>query len=304
MPEQSNDLMLTTMVLPGKTAPLLIENLCRYDPLHPSRTGHHILAHAVTAVEHGRALQPPEANPEACPHKWILKPEQTNLLPHDDLAEGGSCQVVAALCRDCRIHVALRLESRSTSKSKTGPCPNQDFPLHHFRYDTLVSQSRRASEAQGEEGWTETHCFRCSSPTCAAVATLVYTPARLTSSHLTMLLNREVIKSRVQPVLDAEPDRLRDYTVPDSIRVMATLKTYLSDAMRDTERKKVNSFNKRFMTTLGDTCTDMLQWLGFEYFDRPSEVSLTSSSSYSSLGRASRLMKVLRSPLNTGYCRR
>jgi hypothetical protein len=85
---------------------------------------------------------------------------------------------------------------------------------------------------------------------------------------------------------------------------MATLKTYLSDAMRDTERKKVNSFNKRFMTTLGDTCTDMLQWLGFEYFDRPSEVSLTSSSSYSSLGRASRLMKVLRSPLNTGYCRR
>ena len=121
----------------------------------------------------------------------------------------------------------------------------------------------------------ESHCFQCSSPICTAVATLVYTSPKLTSKHLLVLLDREVIRSRVQPVLDADPARLHDYSVPEPIRVMATLKTYLSDAMRDSERKKVNSFNKRFMTTLGDGCRDLLQWLGFEYFDRPSEVSLS-----------------------------
>lgn len=283
-PEESGRMVtikLTLKVPPGKTAPRLIEDVLRYDPLHPAKSGRHVVIDPAPIVEDGQ-LPPPDVVQGACRHKFMTKPAQSVPPPTDARPDTSTSYVVASFCVDCRIHVRLDVDYADhyqTTRSTERPCPNQDFPLHHFQLIPSKSSPRptQLPGAPGGETWTEHHSFECSSPTCSAAATVTIKSPRLTSRDLSLLVDEEAIALRVQPVLDAFPDRLAGYTVPKPIRILGTLKAYLADSMRDVERKKVNSTNKRFLTTLGEGCLDLLHRLGFEYVEAAAEVCVGAS---------------------------
>ena len=197
----------------------------------------------------------------------MTKPAQSQIPPFDTRPESSSYYKVSSFCADCRTHVDLEVDYRAGHETDR-PCPNQDYPLHHFRYLPSTSAVANASIATGRrrpEQENQRSRFRCSSPTCPALVTVTIKPPRLSGNNLALLTDQALITTRVQAVLDAAPERLRGYTVPDPVRVLGNLRQYLTDAMRDPEPKKVNVNNKRFLTSLGEPCRSVLEYLGFEY---------------------------------------
>ena len=190
----------------------------------------------------------------------MTKPAQSVLPPPSAQPDASSCYKVASFCTDCRCHLDLLVDFRRADLTERS-CPNPEYPLHHFRHvpdlpGPLGPHSQAVQAVQ--------HHFECSSPSCSAKLSIWVKPPRLSARHLSLLTDPAVIRSRVQPVLEAAPDRLRGYAVPEPIQVLSNVRQYLSDAMRDPHPKVVNANNKRFMTSLGEPCRDVLEYLGFK----------------------------------------
>lgn len=113
--------------------------------------------------------------------------------------------------------------------------------------------------------------FVCSAPRCSARVTAVVRPPRLHPEHVALLLDPAKIKERVQHELDEAPERLKGYTVPEPVHVVHTLKRYIDDVQRGHEGKRVAAGNKPFLTTLGEPCRELLQYLGFRYEENVSK---------------------------------
>ncbi|KAI9840285.1 MAG: ubiquitin-specific protease ubp2 [Thelocarpon superellum] len=254
---------------PGKTAPRLIEDLLRYDPLYPSRQGYNVLTHPAPKVEDGR--QAPGPVPGACRHKYMIKHAQSLLPTLDARPDTSTIYKLGAFCVDCRTHLDLTVDFRG-AHLKAQPCPNREYPLHHFRHLPPASRAPTPPEQAGRTAQeTESHRFECSSPSCPAVLTIFVKPPRLTSAFVSLLTDQAMIKARVQPVLDAAPERFRGYGIPDGVEVLSNVKQYLTDAMRDSTGRRVNASNKRFLTSLGDPCREILEYLGFRWSEDRTE---------------------------------
>lgn len=261
---------LTLKASSGKTAPRLIEDLLRYDPLHPAASSGNVLTQPPPIV-HDDRIPPSSTSPNGCRHKFVTKQAQTLVPALDARPDPFSHYVVASTCIDCRCHLTLDVEFQPV-RSTERPCPNLEFHLHHFRYTpSKPTAGTSATETQDGETWSQRHRFECTSPTCSAVATITLRSPRLTSRYLSVLLDRDKIKARVQPVLDEAPDRFRDCIVPEPITVLSNVKQYLSDAMQYVERKKVNATNKRFLASLGEGSRELLEFLGFEWSEEETD---------------------------------
>ena len=59
------------------------------------------------------------------------------------------------------------------------------------------------------------------------------------------------------------PERFEGHAVPFPIDVLSYLTTYISNALREEERRSIPAHNKKFLLSLGDACSDLLQFLGF-----------------------------------------
>ncbi|KAI9813536.1 MAG: ubiquitin-specific protease ubp2 [Thelocarpon impressellum] len=254
----------------GKTAPRLIEDLLRYDPANTFRNGRNVLTDPPPHVVDDRPPLP-SVGPNACRHKYMTKPAQSLLPPLDARPTPNTCYKVASFCNDCRCHLDLFVDFRG-APSRDRPCPNQDFPLHHFRY--VSSKSRPAREpSDSSRGHTreEQHRFECSSPCCPATVTVSLKSPRLTQDHVTLLADPTLIKERVQREMDAAPERLRGFPIAEPATVLGNVKQYLSDAMRGPEQKRLNANNKRFLTSLGEPCRPVLEYLGFKSVEEPTD---------------------------------
>ena len=253
----------------GKTAPRLIDNILRYDPLHPHPAGHNLLIDPVPVVD--TRQKPLEDTAQgACQHKLVIKSAQSKLPSKEGRLNSSTHSVLAAYCTQCRIHFTVRINNPQACPNQD-TCPKQGYPLHHFRYHPSGSNVRASQLSNGSrvEDWEESHLFECSSRTCLAVVSIIVKSPRLRAVHLHSLIDPVAIRSRVQAEINANPERLKDSVIPTPIKVMATLKAYLTDAIRSDERKRVNSENKRFITTLGEGTADLLQYLGFKYVEAP-----------------------------------
>ena len=193
------------------------------------------------------------------------KPDQSAIPPLDSRPEPGTVYRVASFCSDCRCHLLLKVEYCGNVPEEI-PCPNHEFPLHHFRYVPHKSKRRPVStENLSAEPWAEQRVFECSSLMCSAVLTVILSPPRLTPEYVTLLTDRGVISERVRRAEEDEPDR--DWVNSEEqlgpFHVLSWLRQYVTDAIYTLEKKRISARNKKFACALGNDCRELLEFLGF-----------------------------------------
>ncbi|KAH0542358.1 hypothetical protein FGG08_003203 [Glutinoglossum americanum] len=255
----------------GKTAPRLLEDLISYDPRNSRRD---VLSEDAPKFIPPKPSLPRRVSSDTCRHSFMDKPDQSIIPPLESRPGPGSTYRVASFCNDCRCHLLLKLEYRGDLPGEV-PCPNQEFPLHHFRFVPHKSRCRPASANSLGEPWTEERVFECSSYVCSAVLTVVLSPPRLAPEYVTLLTDKEVITERVRRAEMDGPDR--DWEDSEELvgpfEVLTRLRKYVSDAMRSLQKKKISARNKKFVTALGEECQELLEFLGFT-FDEAQDVWL------------------------------
>lgn len=251
---------------PGKTAPRLIQDLLSYDPRMLLPSGRNILTDPAPQFHHDAVL-PAALVKGSCRHKYMTKLDQSQLPTLDRKIDRSTSCKVASFCQECRCHLLLILDLQQGYGEK--PCPNSQYPLHHFIYLPQSSSRRRSSVdlAKGDR-WVDQQQFECSSPYCPAVVTIRISPPRITAEWKTLLTDENVVKERAEVVMKLAPDRFEGIAPPLPINVLLNLRSYLNNALRSPEVKKIASLNKKFVTCFGDygqPCRDLLEYLGFTY---------------------------------------
>jgi ubiquitin carboxyl-terminal hydrolase 25/28 len=206
-----------------------------------------------------------------CQHRIMLKFSQSKLRESTGPPNGETYYKVPSYCLDCRWHTDLVVDFRGGDPSCTRPCPNEDFPLHHFRYcPSTANQNTFDREGQNQQ----THIFECSSPFCPATASFQVRPPRITPNFLSLLTDRQVIKARFEKAVSQDPNRYEGFKQIFPSTVLSNLRTYIFDALSTTpeKRRRFNVFNKNFATTLGEDCTPILISLGFSRITEHDEV--------------------------------
>lgn len=240
-------------------------------------------------------IVPVDVAPESCRHKFMFKPKQSIQPEHDSAWGSEGYYKIASFCLDCRCHLDLSIDLRSGQAKR--PCPNQTFSLHHLRHMSSTSEGDApAGTVQGER-WLEEHKFICSAPRCSAFVKVAIRPPRLGPGYLALLQDPVQIRDRVQRELDKDPERLKGYTVPEPLQVLYTLKRYIDDILRGEQGKRISADNKSFLTTLGEPCRELLEFLGFKYSE---SVSRTHKSVHVLDVDAA----LIRKPISTGICHR
>lgn len=61
-----------------------------------------------------------------------------------------------------------------------------------------------------------------------------------------------------------DPKRFEGHAVPLPIHVVNNLRIYISNAVQIPEKsRKIPGHNKKFLLSLGDSCVDLLEYVGF-----------------------------------------
>lgn len=143
------------------------------------------------------------------------------------------------------------------------PCPTEDVPLHHFL--PIPRSNKRLEDVNGPKNisWVQTQQFRCSSKTCCAAVTVQVRPPRLTPEWVTLLSDKEAIKERAEKAMAEDPVRFEGHAPPPPVQVLMNLRTYIVNATKDPEGRRILGNNKKWMLCLGDSCADLLEYLGF-----------------------------------------
>ena len=253
----------------GKTAPRLLEDYYQYDPAIQYQPGQNVLTDMAPRYEDG---QPRRVLPRpTCQHRTMLKFSQSKLRETTGPPNGETYYRVASYCLDCRWHTDLVVDFRNGSPGCTRPCPNEDFPLHHFRY---CPSSANPNTLDRDGQIQQTHMFECSSPFCSATVSFLFRPPRITPSFLSLLTDRQVIRARVEKAVGQDPKRYEGFKQIFPSTVLSNLRTYISDALSTVpeKRRRFNIYNKNFATTLGEDCTPILISLGFSRITEHDEV--------------------------------
>lgn len=248
----------------GKTAPRLLQDLNVYDGR--SDTGFNILSQIPFHDEEQETLPLP-VNKDNCKHQWSMKRNQCNLPKDGFQPDLTTLWAVAAYCVACRSHLELSLDFREFKNTDFTPCPTRDRPLHHFVHQPDQSQPQQISYPVPVDGfaWVDTQVFQCSSRNCHAKLTIKFKPPRIIPFWVKQLTDQETIKYRAEKVIASDSARFEGHSVPQPIEVLNNMKGYLHNAMYVPEKagKKIVKGNKKWMLNLGDSCADMLVYIGF-----------------------------------------
>lgn len=208
---------------------------------------------------------------DSCAHQFVTTLEPDNVLPQQDTRPGPtSVYELQTACRKCRLHVQLHIEYRDGHRQTGGDffaCPNQEYPLHHFQH---ISEQRAGPKyyagAPSERAAVPRDAafvFRCSARQCLAKLTIATRCPRLSDSFIRLITDPSLLQARVQSAMELDPSRGDlAYTVPASnYDLLCIFLTHSLDPNR--ERKTIKSANRRFLTTFGSDCNELLQSLGF-----------------------------------------
>lgn len=250
----------------GKTAPRLVQDLLSYDPRRSLPSGWNILTDPAPQF-HRDVLLPALVAKGSCRHKYMTKLDQSQLPTPDRNPERSTSYKVASFCHECRCHLLLIVEFQNGNGER--PCPNSQYPLHHFIHHPQSSSRRRSSvDGRKSDRWVDQQRFECSSPCCPAVLTIRISPPRITAEWETLLTDEKLVRERAEAVMKLAPDRFEGIAPPLPINVLLNLRSYLNNALRNPEVKKIASLNKKFVTCFGDfgqPCRDLLEYLEFKY---------------------------------------
>jgi ubiquitin carboxyl-terminal hydrolase 25 len=135
------------------------------------------------------------------------------------------------------------------------PCPKSDYmgdyyPIHHFTEFTRDNEF---------EEWYQAFCSGCS-----AKLLIHYRRPRLRTEQIDAMTNESMLQKRLQNAQSNDPDRGNSFKQAAPVEVLDALATYLKDAMNSDSEKKIPKLNRRFVTSFGDDCTDLLTSMGFK----------------------------------------
>ena len=68
---------------------------------------------------------------------------------------------------------------------------------------------------------------------------------------------------RAEKAIADAPDRFEGIGVPTSTDVLSNLGAYITNAMEKDEGRKIQANNKKWRLCLGESCADLLEYLGF-----------------------------------------
>ena len=250
---------------PGKTAPRLLQDLISYDPRRLPPTGFNILSELPVPFEDGKT-PPARIARGSCHHGWVLKDEQC-LLPDSWNSRDPTTQyVVAAYCTVCRSHLEVSIGFHLIPHGFS-PCPNQTWPLHHFVHlpeiSTQIQKAPNGFYSKVGTDWVDTQHFECSTPSCSAKLSVQIRPCRLIPQWIELLTDPQRIKVRAEKAISEEPGRFEGVAIPTPIDVLSNLRAYIINAMKSDEVKRIFGHNKKWRLCLGESCAELLEYLGF-----------------------------------------
>lgn len=249
---------------PGRSAASLLEDLILYDPRQATKDDYHLLEDGPKGAD--RAQYIGQLLPEAsCLHDFCLKPRQSLLPALDEIAGSETIWQAAAICRNCRLHLLLKVDY--SVAYQTEPCPRWESPLHH-----LVRSSWR------EEAWTrdlandgncmdEIHVYECSSRTCSAIVSIQLSTPIFTDEALRHLVDRDLLNARAKAAFEQKKGQTDGMKWPLPIDVLTDLQAYIRNAWRMEKNAEIDLNNKRFVVRFGPdgtACGGVLEMLGFE----------------------------------------
>lgn len=255
------------LLLSGKTAPRLLSDLYDYDPRYLAPTAYNILTSLPYFDEEAQRNFPSSPPGNTCKHKWSLKRNQSRLP--DDVYESDSSTVwkIAVYCSACRSHLDLSIDFREGS-AFSKPCPTGSRPLHHFMHQPHLSKSRErgALVPDPDTGflWIDEQHFQCSTAECSAKVVICFKPPRLVPHWVKQLTDKYMIKNRAEKAMAEDTKRFEGHAVPLPINVLHNLRIYISNAVQTPGKsRKIPGHNKQFLLSLGESCTDLLEYVGF-----------------------------------------
>ena len=199
----------------------------------------------------------------------MIKYDQS-LVPALDTRPDDSCMYkVAAFCQECRYHLDLIIDYGESAKCAK-PCPNREYPLHHFLFvpdaslDSLAATNGGANELQQP---LEFH-FRCTSPTCAALLLVRLRPPRLRNDQLKLLTDERLLQNRRDTAILLDTVRGGDFPLSTPLTALDILHAYLRDSLdltRPPNKRRIPVLNRKYMVTFGQDCNDLLTDLGFTF---------------------------------------
>jgi len=68
-----------------------------------------------------------------CSHALVTQYDRSRIPELDERPDLGTVWKVAAVCRECRCHLSVVIAFGESVEHVLFPCPNREFPLHHFR---------------------------------------------------------------------------------------------------------------------------------------------------------------------------
>ena len=204
----------------------------------------------------------------SCRHAWALKDDQSTLPIRGQQPDLLTVYIVAAYCTECLSHMELRLDFHDeTHNLYPNPCPNKEWPLHHFIYKPDISHPRQTAKSapiSGKENdWVDIQRFECSSLKCTAKLSIQVKPPRLTPESVSLLTERTLIEQRATKAITENPDLLEGHAIPQPLDVLHVLRQYITNALTKDARRKIPGLNKKWLLCLGETCSDLLLHLGF-----------------------------------------
>ncbi|KAL8713864.1 MAG: hypothetical protein Q9220_002009 [cf. Caloplaca sp. 1 TL-2023] len=98
---------------------------------------------------------------------------------------------------------------------------------------------------------------------CRARLQIEITSPRLRPEWIDLLTNKAIIKARAEKAISSDPDRFEGHAVPLPSEVLTNLRTYISNALKTEERRVIQAQNKKWLLCLGDSCSELLEHIGF-----------------------------------------
>lgn len=148
------------------------------------------------------------------------------------------------------------------------PCPTTARPLHHFMHQPHFSKPRQygifAPDPDTGFPWVDEQHFQCSAVECSARLVIRFKPPRLVRDWVKQLTDKFMIKARAERAMAEDSKRFEGHAVPLPITVLHNLWIYISNAVQNPEKsRKIPRHNKQFLLSLGESCGDMLEYVGF-----------------------------------------
>lgn len=166
---------------------------------------------------------------------------------------------VACFCMNCRWHLDLTVDFRDDG-SKNEPCPNENYPLHHFIYQ---AEDGSQPDVFGRQNVAKTYRFLCSAEKCPVEIRIRMRPPRITDEYKRLMTDTLLLRRRLDAAKNIDPDRT-DSQPARPVEGLDYLTTYLKDSFEPKKGKtRIPLLNRKFLKTFGRDCDTMLQEFGF-----------------------------------------